>query len=305
MNLEQLADLSALQAQLPHLIKALVFAILIALIAYGLGLLCYKLIMRLCERFALDDKAQTPVSKSLANFGRAFIWLALLPPLLKQLGLDATASHLEHIMGSFFAFVPKMISAAIILTVFIISGQLVRGILAGVFKRLKFDQLFFEAGINTSQLPQSAQPTTIFITLIYILLLLVGLMQASEALKMDALTAILVNLVHFLAQLILAGILFVFGLYVANQIALAISRSSMREAFLVARVARFTIMLFIGTMGLTHIGIAPDIAKLAFGLPLAALSLAFAIAVGFGAREAVGEWIRDWIAEIRERFRKD
>lgn len=89
------------------------------------------------------------------------------------------------------------------------------------------------------------------------------------------------------------------GLYLANLAARAIASSGAANAGLLAPIARVAIITFTGAMALRQMGLANEIVNLAFGLVLGAIAVAAAIAFGFGAREAAGRQVEEWIARYK------
>jgi hypothetical protein len=59
------------------------------------------------------------------------------------------------------------------------------------------------------------------------------------------------------------------------------------------------IIIFAGAIALFQIGIAEDIVNLAFGISLAALGVAFALAFGLGSRDVAGREVEGVVARIR------
>ena len=65
--------------------------------------------------------------------------------------------------------------------------------------------------------------------------------------------------------------------------------------------ARLSILILAGAIALSQMGLASDIIRLAFGLLLAAIALAAALAFGLGGREVAGEQLREWLEEVESR----
>ena len=84
--------------------------------------------------------------------------------------------------------------------------------------------------------------------------------------------------------MLLGGVIFVIGFWLANLAYDAIRRASGDHTTGLARIARIAIVGLVIAMGLRAMGIADDIVNLAFGLTLGAVAIAVAVAPSLSVR---------------------
>ena len=106
--------------------------------------------------------------------------------------------------------------------------------------------------------------------------------------------------IAFGGDILLGGVIFVIGYWLANLAFTAISRASGNETSGLGQIARLAIIGLVIAMGLRAMGIADDIVNLAFGLTLGAVAVAFALSFGLGGREAAGRQMEHWLSRLRK-----
>jgi len=108
------------------------------------------------------------------------------------------------------------------------------------------------------------------------------------------------TLIQFIPRLVTAVLILVVGWLAANfvgqAVLIAAVNAGVPEARLVARAARWAVLLFAFATTLTHLGIGKDMIMIAFGTTFGGVVLALAIAFGLGgrglAREALERRLR-------------
>ena len=111
-------------------------------------------------------------------------------------------------------------------------------------------------------------------------------MQALPMMGLAALGDQMEEFVGLAGNTVLAVVLFGLGMYLANLAADTIKGLGIRNAGVLANVARWSIIVLAGTMAIGRSGLAPtSVVNLAFGLVLGAIALAAAIAFGWGGRD--------------------
>src|SRR2546427_28459 len=110
-----------------------------------------------------------------------------------------------------------------------------------------------------------------------------------------------------LARLALAGLGAVVGWLAANflgqAVLIAAVNASLPEARLLARAARWLVLLFAFATALTEIGIGRDMVLVAFGILFGGLVLALALAFGLGGRHLARHILER--GRLRERVPSD
>jgi hypothetical protein len=96
---------------------------------------------------------------------------------------------------------------------------------------------------------------------------------------------------------LVALVIFGFGLFAAKLVADMIADSGIPNARLLAVTARAAILVLAGAMGLQQTGVAQEIVNLAFGITVGAIAVAGAIAFGIGARDAAKNIVDGFVAD--------
>jgi hypothetical protein len=90
-----------------------------------------------------------------------------------------------------------------------------------------------------------------------------------------------------------AGLILLIGWLIANflgqGVLIAAVNAGVPEARVLARVARWAVLLFAGAMAITHVGIAKEMVLVAFGIVFGGLIFALALAFGLGGRRLAKE----------------
>jgi hypothetical protein len=129
--------------------------------------------------------------------------------------------------------------------------------------------------------------------------MLLASIEASRLLGFATLAALIADLTVFLGQVILGLIIFGIGLYLANLAAEVVRASGAAQAGLLALAARVSILILAGAIALSQMGLASEIIQIAFGVLLAAIALAAALAFGLGGREIAARELDKWLKSVR------
>ena len=126
-------------------------------------------------------------------------------------------------------------------------------------------------------------------------------MEAAEVLGFTLAAVLVSQLIAFAGQIIFGLVVIAIGLLMANLAGRAITGTGLPQARTLSWVARISILVLATAIGLRMMGIANDIVLLGFGIPLAAIVVAAAIAFGVGGREIAARELNSLIESIRSR----
>ena len=132
-----------------------------------------------------------------------------------------------------------------------------------------------------------------------IAIVLGAVMQALPMLGFDLAAELTAQFVVFAGHLLLGLVIFALGLYLGKLAAEAIQATGMAQAGLLALIARISILILAGAMGLRQMGLANEIINLAFGIILGAIAVAASIAFGIGGRDAAKSAIEQFVQSKR------
>jgi hypothetical protein len=230
--------------------------------------------------------------------------LVLIPVLiaaLDALALDAITEPASNMLNAILLSLPSVFAAVLILVVAYVVGRLVSGLVTNVLTGLGFNAILARLDLGRDAGEAQWTPSEIAGYLVLVGVMLLASVEAAQLLGFQILAMLVSDLTVFLGQVILGLIIFGIGLYLANLAAKVIETSSTAQAGLMALAARVSILVLAGAIGLSEMGLANEIIQLAFGLLLAALVLAAALAFGLGGRDVAAREIEGWLESMRSK----
>ncbi|NLE55405.1 MAG: mechanosensitive ion channel, partial [Lentisphaerae bacterium] len=208
----------------------------------------------------------------------------------------ALSKPATDMLQSLMLAVPKILSAAIILAVAFFVGRFVTTVVSDLLKNLGVDAVPGKLGLESSFSGKFTLSKVIGGVVMFFIML-AALVSAVEKLEMAKLSELLGQLTLFAGDIALGLVILVIGGLLAKA-AHGAMRATGTSPFM-AGLARVAIIGLVVAMGLRSMGIADDIVRMAFGLTLGGVAVAFALSFGLGGREAAGKQLEDWFSKIR------
>ncbi len=232
--------------------------------------------------------------------GKFLFMLILLPTLiaaLTPLGLDALTQPLARLLDGILNFVPRLISAAVVMLIAVIAGRALASVVGAV-----------ASGSGLNEWPQKlgAQPVRIggrslsdlLGTSVMVGTVVIALAQATELLGLPILTRLVSDAGAAMGRLAAAGLVFIGGLVLCALAGRAIRSSALPNATGMAFVARACILAFAGALALRQAGLPAEIVAIAFGAAVGAVAIAVAVAFGVGGRHVAARAAERWAASF-------
>lgn len=297
--------LGPIQSMLNDVLSALP-NILSAGIIFAVGMFAARIVQRVVtnllvaanvDRFARShgaDWTRKP-SELVGLFAYALVLIPVAIAGLGELGLDAITQPASAMLSAMLNKVPDLLGAALILTIAYLVGKLLGGIVASLLAGVGFDVLPAKLGLSEPA-SDARKPSAVVGTLVPIVLVVLAIVEALDTLGLNAAAEIVARLIDFGARVLLGTVVIAIGLYFGRIVADAVRGSQLPQAGSLATVARVAVLVLATTMGLSEMGVADDIIRLAFGLSLGALAVAAALSFGLGGREAAAQLLRRWTA---------
>ena len=219
--------LSIVFSYLPKLFAALV----LALVAWIVATVLKKVILRVLQAAKVDeslgskagiDKAEMPLSQTIAEIVFFLVLLLFLPMILNALALGGLLEPLQLMIGKILAFLPNLFAAAIILIIGWFLAKILQKIVINLLVAVGTERLSEKVGLAKVLGKQGL--SGLIGLVVYILILIPVLIAALQALAIEAVTRPISNMLDrilgilpalFGAALILA-VAYVLGKIIAD-----------------------------------------------------------------------------------------
>ncbi|HFU4501373.1 TPA: mechanosensitive ion channel [Streptococcus suis] len=218
-----------LLSALPGVIRMLVLVI----IAFALAGLLRKLTLSGLNKIQFSQKLQEwgvikpedngqSLIKTLGQLVYFLVFLFFLPSILSGLNISSTVDPISSMFEKFFAFIPNMIAAGLILFVGTFFCKFIKGLLTGVLERLDIDT-WYKKVTGQEKLPfDSKQIISVLSTVVYVLIFIPILTLALETLGITSISqpivTILNQVIGILPHVLVALVLIAVGSFVAKLI---------------------------------------------------------------------------------------
>ena len=200
-------------------------------------------------------------------------------------------------LDAFFAFIPQLIGAIVILIVGYIVAKVLQAVVSRVLKAIGFDGWMERGGIK--QFFDRAQtretPATVLGKLVFWFVFIIAITMAADALGIQQVSQVLSQLIAYIPSIIAAILILILAALLANFLS-GIVRGATGSDIL-ASIARYAIIIYAVFAALTELGIAVQLTAPTFLIVLGAVALGAAIAFGFGAQNVA----RDIVERAYER----
>ena len=217
---------------------------------------------------------------------------------------DTFFDSFQTLFGNFAQFVVNFVVAAIFFVIGVVVANLAGKGIEQIVSMLKIDSLlrkadvekyFQRAGINLNT-------GKFFGFIVKWFLIILTLVQSLAILKLDALTQFLGEVVLYLPNFVVAALILLAGLVIAEFFAKVVvsgvKASGMGKAALLGNIARWIIWIFTLLSVLNQLGVGFIIQNVVIGLVFG-LSLALGLAFGLGGKDAAAGIISKWKNDIQ------
>jgi hypothetical protein len=233
------------------------------------------------------------------------IYLLIIIPVaiaaLNALALDAITRPASDMLNLIMSALPNIFAAALVIGISFAVGRLIAPLITNVLTKIGFNKILSKIGIGAEPVEGQRTPAQVVGTIILAAIMLFAAMEAASLLGFEMLGTLISGFLVFAGQVALGLVIIAVGLFIANLAAELIRSSGVGQARLLALVARISILMLAGAMGLSRMGLANEIIQLAFGLILGAVMVAAAIAFGIGGRDFAARQLESW----NRAFQKD
>lgn len=221
--------------------------------------------------------------------------------------MDEFTAHMAEFIDKVTEFIPDFLVMLVILAAGFVTAMLARFILVRFFRAVRFDAWSDRVGL-ASLLTKSGiktPPDVFIVRFIYWLIVTIFLVTGMASLGRQITSSLASDFFSYLPRFISALLILVFGSiasgFLSRAALLACVNAGIGHARLVGETVRLLALLFVFSVALVQLEIAPALIIAAFTLTFGAISLALAIAFGLGGRDAARKLIED----LQKKERKD
>lgn len=200
-------------------------------------------------------------------------------------------------------YIPKVISAAIVLIIGYFIAKIVRTLLTKALRALKFDQMCDRAGISgmLQKAGSKMDAAGLLGLVVFWWIFLMFIENALNSLALPSVTAYINIVLAYLPRVFAALLIVIVGALIANVVAGIVrgtlSEAKISSAGMLASLARWAILLFAVLSALTELDIAPNMVFILFACTAGMIALAGALAFGLGGRDTAAQIVSGWYSK--------
>lgn len=204
---------------------------------------------------------------------------------------DVFTQSLQSVWLGVAQFVPNLIIALIIFAIGWILAALIEKLVEHLFKSLKIDDALKSAGLEEVVERAGHKLNSGFFVgaLVKWFIIVVFLIASFDVLGLTQVTIFLREVVNYLPQVIVAVLILMVAVVVANamqKIVVASSRAAnIKSAELLGRVTKWAIWIFALLTALFNLGVAPALIQTVISAVFAGGALAIGLAFGLGGKD--------------------
>lgn len=247
----------------------------------------------------LDGSGGPTLSTICGTVVYALVLIPAIVASLNALQIEPISRPATEMLTTLLKAVPAIFGAMIVLGVSYLIGKLVSGLVTTVLTGLGFNRVLALIGLGSEPKDGQRTPSEVVGFLVLAGLMLFATIEAVNMMGFVVVANLIANFLTFAGQIVMGGIIFGLGLYLANLARGVILSTAGAEAVWLSHAARFAIIVLTTAMGLRQMGIAPDIVNMAFGLLLGAMAIAVALAFGLGSRDVAAREVDSWLQRLR------
>jgi hypothetical protein len=212
---------------------------------------------------------------------------------------DLIVEPVREMLTKIMAYLPVLLGALLILIVGWIVAKIIRSIVDGVLKVVRFDTLVDKAGISGVLKKGDLKITArqLISSLVYWLIIIMVLVMVANALGLPKASDILSNLFAYVPKVIAALLVLVVAMFLASFVSgivgIAAGNANLPKPELLSAISRWAIIIFALTISLTQLGIAPLLITATFNIILGGIVLALALAFGLGGKDAAARYLEE------------
>jgi hypothetical protein len=230
---------------------------------------------------------------SLARAAGVLVFALIIIPIaiaaVQILEIEAISVPATAMLNQILIAIPNVLKASLWIGIAFIGALFFRTFIEAILPPMGFDQAILSTGV----LPATARPSRIVANIAMIGIILAASIEAAKQIGGDDVAAFLKQVTITGSQVIFGSLIIVAGVFIARIIS-NLATSSSGDGSYAEKLIHYGIIALFSFMGLSFMGLAPEIVTLAFGLILGAVAVASALAFGLGGRDAAARIVERW-----------
>lgn len=216
---------------------------------------------------------------------------------------QAVLTSATNILSSIGSFIPSLLGAIVILVIGFIAANLVGALVTRLLIALRFDALADRLEVNRFIRNTGVRLTAAEAVgqLGYWFVLITSFLAATDILGLKQVSAILGNILLYIPNVVVAIVILLAGAllgdFSANVVRGTVRTAQVATAETLARLTRWSIIVFAILLSLEQLGIANRLVEILFTGFVAALAIALGLSFGLGGQS----WARGILEELTRR----
>jgi hypothetical protein len=206
----------------------------------------------------------------------------------------------REMLTKILAYLPTLLGALIILIVGWVVAKVIKRLIEGLLKAIRFDDLSDRAGITEILKKGDLKITASQVVsgLVYWLVIIMVLVMVVNALGLEKASDVLASLFAYVPNVIAALFVMVVALFLASFVSsivrTAAGNANLPKPEIFAGVSRWAIIMFAATIALGELGIATLLVTTTFNIILGGVCLALALAFGLGGKDTAARYLDEF-----------
>lgn len=203
---------------------------------------------------------------------------------------EAVLTSATNILTSIGNFIPSLLGAIVILVVGFIAANLIDTLVTKLLVSVRFNQLADRLEVNRFLRNTGARLTAAEVVgkIGYWFILITAFLAAADTLGLKQVSAILGNILLYIPNVVVAIVIVMVGALLgdllANLVRGTVRTASISTADSLAKITRWSILVFAGLLALEQLGIANRLIEILFTGFVAALAVALGLSFGLGGQ---------------------
>lgn len=246
--------------------------------------------------------------QKLSNLGGLIVYVLIFIPVivatLNTLQIDAVTRPLSAMLSNVLSALPNLFAGVLVLIVSYVVGRIIAGLATNLLSGMGFDALLAKIGLGGAKNLGTKSLSEIAGFLMLTAIMLFATIEALELIGFSIFALLVSDFLEFAGQILVGVVVIGLGIFLGRVAGDIVRTANPPQAKILANVAQAAVVVLAVAMGMEQMGIGNDIISLAFGVTLAAIGIAVAIAFGLGGREIAADIVQDWRKNIGSKPKK-